>query len=181
MTSNQWITAGIIAILLMIGSLPFSDTAFAQGFQNDQITIVEIGGNTLRVPTKYFLGTNPRAREVPGIFIKALSPSMDPMQENNKDEFLYAKGLGRTVGIGIGRFEDANVASIQVGSVEKVRCSIRATPRSIWNACLYPCGVGDGKQRHAPSGALFSGRSGDVKVIYSLPPRRGCPLPNMQP
>jgi hypothetical protein len=102
MTSNQWITAWIIAILLMIGSLPFSDTAFAQGFQNDQITIVEIGGNTLRVPTKYFLGTNPRAREVPGIFIKALSPSMGPMQENNKDEFLYAKGLGRTVGIGIG-------------------------------------------------------------------------------
>lgn len=102
MTSREWITAGIIAILLMIGSLPFSDTAFAQGFQNDQITIVEIGGNTLRVPTKYFLGTNPKAREVPGIYIKALSPKMGPMQENNKDEFLHAKGFGRTVGIGIG-------------------------------------------------------------------------------
>jgi hypothetical protein len=102
MTSRQWITAGIVAILLLTGSLPFSDMAFAQGFQNDQITIVEIGGNTLRVPTKYFLGTNPRAREVPGIYIKALSPNMDPMQENNKNEFLYAKGFGRTVGIGIG-------------------------------------------------------------------------------
>jgi len=97
MTSCQWITAGIIAVLLMFGS----ETAFAQGFPNNQITDVEIGGNTLRVPTKYFLGTNPRAREVPGIYIRALSPNMDPMQESNKDEFLYAKGFGRTVGIAI--------------------------------------------------------------------------------
>jgi hypothetical protein len=29
MTSRQWITAGIIAILLMIGSLPFSDPSTA--------------------------------------------------------------------------------------------------------------------------------------------------------
>ena len=120
MTSRQWITAGIITILFMMGSLPFNDTAFAQGFPNNQITIVEIGGITLRIPTKYFLGTKPKEREVSGAYIRALSPRMDPMQEDNKEEFLYAKGFGRTVGIEIADLKTRTSLSFRLETSKKL-------------------------------------------------------------
>lgn len=89
-------------ILSTYASAEVGRVAFAQESRNGPIFVVEIGGNTLRVPEKYFLGTKPKSRETPGIYIRALMPDMDPMREDNKEQFLYAKGFGRTVGVAIG-------------------------------------------------------------------------------
>jgi hypothetical protein len=94
--------------------------AFAQDSANGSSVLVDIGGSTLRVPEKYFLGTKPSTREAQGIYISALMPNMDPMREDNKNEFLYRRGFGRTVGIAINDSKRQTSLLFRLGATRKL-------------------------------------------------------------
>jgi hypothetical protein len=86
----------------MVGLCLFEpETAFAQEPSDGPILTFELAGSAFKIPRNYFLPGPPREGKVEDLLVHALMPSMQPMREDNKNEFLYPnpKGHGKTVNI----------------------------------------------------------------------------------
>lgn len=69
--------------------------AYAQTPRNEETIAVRLGGHQFEIPAGYFLTVRPVRPETDSILITALMPDMEPMRDNNKEEFLYERGFGK--------------------------------------------------------------------------------------
>jgi hypothetical protein len=94
-----WLLLMLSAIAIGVCSAWAQDAAIARDLHDGRLITVRIAGNELRIPRRYFLTRVSQAEQQETILIRAVVPGMDPMREDNKDEFLRARGYGRTVSI----------------------------------------------------------------------------------
>jgi hypothetical protein len=102
---KYWVALAVGIVAIVAGPadrfLPKASSTAAQNLPEGESLTFELGDNQLHIPRNYFLRAPLRERAPDGIFIAALMPSMSPMRNDNKDEFLHPDppGHGKTINI----------------------------------------------------------------------------------